>query len=111
VGEPGHARLGRRAVLRAHVNGAGRVLADEYGREARRATGALDEIGNTLGDLGADRRGRGFSVDKASSDRVPEIRLVSAPSSNMWRIWMTMITTMGEKSIPPKSGRSLRIGR
>ena len=113
VREAYHSGLGRGAVLRADIDRARRILADEHCRQARRASDALLELGDPCGNLIADRGRRGLAVDQPRRHGlyVVAVRLLSAPFSNMCAIWIRMISTIGEKSSPPKSGMTLRIGR
>ena len=63
VREAGHSGFGGRAVLRADVDGARRILADQDRREPGCAAGACFEFTHSRGDPVADRLGGGFSVD------------------------------------------------
>ena len=89
----------------------GRAVA-RAAREAGCAAHGGAECGDGGGDAGAKPFGKGLPVDDGSGQIAPErTRSNCAPSSSRSRTIRTRITTIGEKSSPPKSGRMRRTGR
>ncbi len=87
------------------------MFADENDGKARSAAGAFAELGGDLRYALAEIRRDRFAVDDASGHAVPVTRSTATPLSSMRRIWISSRSTSGEKSMPPKSGITLRIGR
>ena len=113
VREAFHPRLARRLALGADVDGAGRVLADQDDSEPRRAAGrgarkALDRLGDAGTQLLGRRRAR-----RSGGPPSAQYGGISAATPPSRRLMMAMASsrTKGEKSMPPKSGMILRIGR
>ena len=63
VREAGHSRFAGRLALRADVDGAGRILANQYGGEPGRAAGLPNEIGSHFRNARPDVGSGGLSVD------------------------------------------------
>ena len=90
-----------------------RILADDDDGQPRHAACGGAEAGNGRADTLAQCQRERLAVDHARGHAAP------APISDMkmfgsrifWRMPMISNTTIGEKSIPPKSGRMRRIGR
>ena len=56
--------------------------------------------------------GRGcLSIDDSRGHITVALVSSASPSFSLRRIWIARISTIGEKSMPPKSGMTLRIGR
>ena len=106
-----HARLDGRLDLGSDVSGARRMFSDQNDGKAGGASCAFVKLcggsGYRLPEVGGDC----FAVDDAGGHTVPVARLTATPPSNMRRIWISSSRTSGEKSMPPKSGMTLRIGR
>ena len=99
-----------RLVLGRNIDLAGGVFTDQHHGQTGCATDLLEKGGNRVLDTVAKTGGKRLAVDDLGCGQ-PRSAWASGGRIASCRMMMPMITTIGVRSIAPKSGMILRIGR
>src|SRR4051794_34801515 len=95
-----------RGALVFDIDGAGRVVADEHGRERRLMSVVLDELRDLLGQLTFECSGKRFAVENGSGQRVNPADTRKTPQNSRFALGSPVVGAFRPLGIGASLGQS-----